>query len=91
MKKCLSLLLAALMLAAVLTGCGGNPSTEETDTPAYTGTSGSLGSGGCQLGSLGSSPPFGSSGSVTAADVWTGHPPGLVSVGATAFSRVLMR
>ena len=55
------------------------------------GTSGSLGSGGCQLGSLGSSPPFGSSGSVTAADVWTGHPPGLVSVGATAFSRVLMR
>ena len=32
MKKCLSLLLAALMLAAVLTGCGGNPSTEETDT-----------------------------------------------------------
>ena len=38
MKKCLSLLLAALMLAAVLTGCGGNPSTEETDTPADTGT-----------------------------------------------------
>ena len=38
MKKCLSLLLAALMLAAVLTGCGGNPSTEEADTPADTGT-----------------------------------------------------
>lgn len=38
MKKCLSLLLAALMLAAVLTGCGGNPSTEETDAPADTGT-----------------------------------------------------
>ena len=38
MKKCLSLLLAALMLAAVLTGCGGNPSTEETDPPADTGT-----------------------------------------------------
>ena len=38
MKKCLSLLLAALMLAAVLTGCGGNPSTEETVTSGDTGT-----------------------------------------------------
>ena len=38
MKKFLSLLLAALMLAAVLAGCGGNRSTEETDTPADTGT-----------------------------------------------------
>ena len=38
MKKCLSLLLAALMMASVLAGCGGDPSTEDTDATADTGT-----------------------------------------------------